>query len=152
MSNLESRIHESYDRLNLDNTVYLLRNFADSYGQLPDPEKVTRVYKADVRQVDPEYKRGVYLLDWPDLYTKADHEQGGSIYTVSPREVFMLRELNTVITARTPLPKPRPSKLDRMIDSKSGRFREILAAEMARVVLERFVEDPRDAMGNLVKR
>jgi len=150
MSDLESRIVQSYDRLHVGNAVYLLRNHEIDYGQLPDPDQVDQVYKADIHQVDPECIHGAYLLDWPDLQTKADPDQGIPIYQVSPREVFLLRELNVVLRDRTHLPKPKSSKLDRYLGSESGKFSATMASAMARVVLERFAEDPRDDAGNLL--
>jgi hypothetical protein len=152
MNDLESKIQESYDRLHVDNTIYLLKNHRTDYGQLPDPDEVTQVYKADVRQIDPEYTYGIHLLDWFNFSTP-DEEQLGPIYQVSPREVFLLRELKSVINDRTNIPQPRASRLESMLEStKTDRFKGIVASEMARVVLERFAEDPRDDSGLLDKR
>jgi hypothetical protein len=74
------------------------------------------------------------------------------MYGVSPREVFKLSELNAIMTDSKSLHRPKPSKLDRYINSKSGKFAAVLAAEMARVILGRFIEDPRDNYGRLIKR
>jgi hypothetical protein len=151
VSDLESRIQESYGRLGIGSTVYLLRDSEAEYDQLPDPGVVREVFKADVRQVDPDYRRGVYLVDWFDLLTREDYEDG-VIYTVSPREVFKLGELNALIRDRTSLPKPTPSKLDKRLASNSGKFGAIVAAAMAETILERFVDDPRDASGQLLNK
>ena len=151
MSDLESRIQESYGRLGIGSTVYLLRDSEAEDDQLPDPSVVREVFKADVRQVDPDYRRGVYLLDWLDLRTRDDYEDGG-IYTVSPREVFKLGELNALIRNRTPLPLPKASKLDKVLASNSGKFAAVVAAAMAETILERFVDDPRDASGQILHK
>jgi hypothetical protein len=152
MSDLEASIHESYDRLNLGSTVYLLKDGATDYEELPDPAQVNAVFKANVTHIDPNYIRGILLVGWAGLRSPPEPDETGLMYRASPREVFKLGELNAVLSDRTTLPKPKPSKLDRYIESKGGKFGATLAAEMARVILERFIEDPRDPSGRLIKR
>jgi len=153
MNNLDSRITESYDRLTVGSTVYLLRNSGLDYGQLPDPGSVERVFKADVRQIDPDYRRGVNLVDWFNLQERVDPDgEEGPLYALSSREVFKLGELNAVILDRTELPKPIPGKLDKLLGSTGGRFGKIVAAAMAEVILERFADDLRDSSGHLVEK
>lgn len=152
MSELAVRIQESYERLQIGSTVYLLKNELVDYGELPDPDNVTQVFKADVALIDPAYMRGVSLVAWNGLTKQAEPDEAGPMFPVSPREVFKLAELNAILRDRTSLPTPKRSKLDRYIGSVSGKFGATLAAEMARVVLERFSEDPRDSSGNLIKR
>ena len=152
MSDLESRIHESYERLHPGTPVYLLRDVATDYGELPDPDTAEKVFKASVVQTNTQFVGGVSVISWPDFQPPADKAEPGLVFKVSPREVFKLGELKTVIRSRTNLGLPKQSKIDRYINSKSGVFGAVLAAEMARVILERFAEDPRDGFGNLQKR
>jgi hypothetical protein len=153
MSDIESRIQSSYDRLPMGSVVYLLRDESANYEELPNPDEVSRVYKADVIEVAPDYMRGIYLVSRPDFSARPTPDEAGPLYAVSPREVFNLNDLYSVIRERTSLPRPRPNKLDKILTaSKRGRFGEILAPEMARIVIERFAEDPRDGTGRLINK
>jgi len=153
MGELESTIQASYNRLNVGGAVYLLRGYQPTYEELPNPEVVEQVFKADVIQVDQTgYRQGVSLSTWPFMQRRPRPAELGPMFAVSPREVFTLEEINTTIKDRTPLTIPRPSKLDRYIDSENGRFGKILAAAMAHIIIERFSEDPRDSTGRLIKR
>lgn len=150
---LETRIRESYDRLKVDAPVYLLRDEAFDYdGQLPEPGSLTQVFKADIIGIDPDYTRGINLVSWLDLATRPEPSEAGSMFAVSPREVFKLGEMNEIIRDRTDLPRPRPSRLDRQLASKSGKFGSIMSLAMTDVMLERFADDPRDNSGRIINK
>ncbi len=150
MSDLESRIQTSYERLRVGSPVYLLRDEQTDYGELPNPDEVKQVFKAGVIQINAENKHGMSVVNWPGFSPPAEIKVE-SIFVVSPREVFKVGEIKDILRERTILPIPRPSKLERYIKSRSGAYGAILAAEMARVILERFSEDPRDSSGQLIK-
>jgi hypothetical protein len=152
VSELETRICESYERLHVGKAVYLLKDEWSDYGELPDPNRVTEVYKANVFQIDRAYRDGISLVTWSAIDIKPEKDETETMHGVSPREVFKLNEINTIINDSTSIHRPKQSKLDRYIDSKSGIFATMLAAEMARVIIERFIEDPRDDSGHLIKR
>jgi hypothetical protein len=152
VSELEARISQSYERLRVGRVVYLLKDKETDYGELPDPSNVSEVFKANVFQIDQTHKGGISLVTWSAINIKPEPDETASMFAVSPREVFKLDELNTVINESKSIPKPKASKLDRYIDSKSGKFATMLAAEMARVVIERFIEDPRNNAGHITKR
>ena len=149
---LEQRIQESYERIGLGSTVYLLKGPGVDYDELPDPDAVNQVFKADVFRVDPEHRLGISVLGWSTLEHQLVPGIAREAFTLSPREVFKPREIKHTILHRTNLGKPRDSKLDQYIGSKSGKFGTTLAVAMARVVIERFEEDLRDSSGALVKR
>jgi hypothetical protein len=152
MEEFELSIPQSYDRLKSVGFAYYVKALPGSLDFLPDPEKVDGVYKAKIHHVHSDLKSGVDILDYPG-FGDPENLISENYQKVSPRELFLTRELLRVIEHRTQLAlPPRISRLDRLLTAKKQNFRDKLASAMAQVVLERFSEDQRSPHGRVYRR